>query len=75
MTHRHLVSDAGWSKAAIDSALERGSLAEWRELFEQVERDREFAAKVLEVARQHPIPGVLPIVNHLVELSWPTSNP
>lgn len=71
MIHRHLNANAGWSKAAIDSVLERGSLPEWRELFDQVERDREFAAMVLEVARQHPISGVLPLVEFMVKIHWP----
>lgn len=71
MKHPHLNSDVGWSKAAIDSILERGSIAEWRELFEHVKSDRAFAAKVLEIARQHPIPGVLPLVTSMVKLSWP----
>ena len=71
MEHRHLTADAGWSKAAIDSILERGRLADWRELFREVRRDREIAARVLEVAQQHPMPGVLPLVRHVVESSWP----
>jgi len=71
MNHRHLNSGVGWSKAAIDSALERGSLAEWRELFDDAKRDRELAAKVLDVARQHRMPGVWPLVAHMVKLDWP----
>ena len=71
MQHRHLIADAGWGKAAIDSILERGSLADWRELFREVRRDREIAARVLEVAQQHPMPGVLPLVRHMVESAWP----
>jgi hypothetical protein len=40
-------------------------------LFRQVERDRGLANKVLEVARQHPLPGVLPLVDFLVNTCWP----
>ncbi len=73
MRHRHLTSEAGWSKAAIDSALERGSLAEWRELFSLACRDQAVAANVLEIAERHPMPGVLPIVKHMLRRAWPNS--
>jgi hypothetical protein len=69
--HRHLTAEAGWSKAAIDSVLDRGSLAEWQELFAAAGDDAELAGRVLEVARCHPLPGVLPIVEHLVRKAWP----
>jgi hypothetical protein len=69
--HRHLTSDVGWTKAAIDSALDRGSLAEWRELLREASRDESLAASVLEVARNHPLPGVLPIVAHVLRKAWP----
>lgn len=68
--HRHLTSDALWSKAAIDSALERGSLPEWRELIHDARRDESLAIRVLEVARDHPMPGVLPIVEHVLGKAW-----
>lgn len=68
--HRHLTPDAGWSKAAIDSALERGSLPEWRELFRDAKNDKSLANRVLEVARDHPMPGVLPIVEHVLGKAW-----
>ena len=71
MRHRHLTSAAGWSKPAIDSALDRGSLADWRELFSAARRDQTLASNVLEVARHHPMPGVLPIVEHILKRAWP----
>ncbi len=70
--HRHLTSDVGWTKAAIDSTLERGSLAEWRELLCAARRDKSLAVSVLEVARNHPLPGVLPIVEHVLRKAWPS---
>lgn len=70
--HRHLTADVDWSKAAIDSALERGSLAEWRELLRAARRDESLAESVLQVARNHPIPGVLPIVEHVLGKAWPS---
>jgi len=54
MQHRHLAADVGWSKAAIDSVLERGDLADWRELFAAATQDSSLAASVIEVAEQHP---------------------
>jgi hypothetical protein len=72
MQHRHLNDNVGWSKAAIDSALDRGSLADWRELFADVKKETALAEQVLQVARQHPLSGVLPLVEHMVLLYWPT---
>ena len=57
MQHRHLTAGAGWSKAAIDSVLERGDLPDWRELFAAVEQDGSLASKVIEVAEQNWLPG------------------
>jgi hypothetical protein len=68
MQHRHLNGNVRWTKAAIDSALERGSLADWRERFAEAKQNAALAESVLQVARQHPIPGVLPIVEHLISL-------
>jgi hypothetical protein len=38
MQHRHLVGQR-WSAAAVDSALERGGLADWRGLMDRVWRE------------------------------------
>jgi len=57
MRHRHLTADAGWSKAAIDSILERGDLTDWQELFAALGQDNHLATSVIEVAQQHPTPG------------------
>ncbi len=57
MQHRHLTAESGWSKAAIDSVLERGDLPDWRELFAAVEQHGSLALKVIEVAEQHWLPG------------------
>ncbi len=66
MQHRHLTTDVGWSKAAIDSVLERGDLADWQELFAAVEQEGNLAASVIEVAQQHPTPGSA-LAIHLAE--------
>jgi hypothetical protein len=57
MQHRHLTADAGWSKAAIDSILERGDLPDWQELFAALGQDNNLAATVIEVAQQHRTSG------------------
>ena len=56
MEHRHLNSPH-WTAAAIDSALDRGSLQDWRELFTAVRASSELADLVLRVARQHDLGG------------------
>jgi hypothetical protein len=66
MEHRHLTKDAGWSKPAIDSILERGDLADWRELFAAVEKDARVKAAVIEVARGHHTSGSA-LANYLAE--------
>ncbi len=71
MQHRHLVDNIGWTKAAIDSVLERGDLADWRQLIAAAHADRALAQAVVEVARQHPMRGVLPIVEHLLARRFP----
>lgn len=52
MEHRHLDTPR-WSAAAVDSALERGGLADWRELFAAVRSDPALGEVVLRVARRH----------------------
>jgi len=65
MQHRHLNSSE-WSLAAIDSALERGSLADWRELFAAVEYNREIAGMILQVASARPQEGGAMLAKALV---------
>lgn len=70
MQHRHL-NTSEWSAAAIDSALERGDLTDWRELFAAVERNREVAALVLQVASAHDLGGASILAKALVQRVWP----
>jgi hypothetical protein len=69
MQHRHL-NTQGWSLAAIDSALERGRLADWRELFAAAAEDRRIAEKILRMAAA---PGSFsgPLARELVFLLYP----
>jgi len=55
--HRHITSDADWSKVAIDSLLERGDLSDWQELYAAMQQDRRIAERVIEVAFNHPVVG------------------
>ncbi len=66
MEHRHLTTPH-WSAAAVDSALERGDLKDWRELFTAVRADSAMAELVLRVARQHGTDGASILATALVE--------
>ena len=70
MQHRHLNTPL-WSAAAVDSALERGGLADWRELFAAVRANSELAELVLRVARQHGPDGASILATALVERMRP----
>lgn len=70
MEHRH-INNQSWSAATVDSALERGSLQDWRELFAAVRRNREVAVLVLRVASEHDLGGASILAKALVERLWP----
>lgn len=66
MEHRHLDTQT-WTAATVDSALERGSLEDWRELFSAVGRNPEVAALVLRVASERNGEGASMLAKALVE--------
>ena len=66
MEHRH-INSSQWTAATIDSALERGDLQDWRELFAVVELDRTVAELVLAVAASRPPGGATILAKALVE--------
>ena len=70
MEHRHLTTQH-WSAAAIDSALERGDLKDWRELFAAVRASSQLADLVLRVAHQRDLGGSSMLATALVERSRP----
>ena len=70
MEHRHLDTQT-WSAAAIASALERGGLQDWRELFAAVQRQRDVAALVLRVASRSQPDGASILAQALVGRFWP----
>jgi hypothetical protein len=65
MEHRHLDTQT-WSVAAIESALERGDLQDWRELFAAVRRDPELGALVLRAASTRKLEGSSVLARALV---------
>ncbi len=69
MQHRHL-NTTEWTLDAIDSALERGDLADWRELFRAVRADRAVAERVLHVAEHHDLAGASVIARELTIRMW-----
>ena len=74
MEHRH-ISTQSWSAAAVDSALERGSLKDWRELFAAVRRNREVAGLVVRVASGRGREGSAVLAMALVERLRPGLRP
>jgi hypothetical protein len=74
MRHRHLTTDQ-WTRDAIDSALEYGELADWRELFNAARQDRRLAAEVLFVSEAHYVEGASELAKELVREAWPDLAP
>ena len=70
MEHRYLTTPH-WTAAAVDSALERGDLRDWRELFFAVRADPALAELVLRVARQRALDGASILATALVERMRP----
>jgi hypothetical protein len=73
MKHRHL-DTTRWTLAAIDSALERGGLPDWRELFDAARRDRAVAERILHVANQPKESHAAPLARELVLGLYPDLN-
>lgn len=73
MRHRHL-DTTGWTRAAIDSAIEYGDLDDWRELFALVRHDQKLAREVLRITRLHPVEGASALARTLVLSLWPALN-
>jgi hypothetical protein len=69
MLHRHLNTDQ-WTLAAIDSALERGDLPAWRELFAAARKDKMTARKILTIASAGDSTGG-PLARELVLRLYP----
>ena len=49
MIHRHIIETSTLSLAAIDDIIDRGGIADWRELKSHMDADSSLAGKVLRV--------------------------
>lgn len=65
MKHRHLKTTS-WTLEAIDSALERGNLKDWRELFSEARKNKKIAAKVMTIAVRRDLGGTSELAKELV---------
>ena len=65
MLHRHLKTTR-WTLAAIDSALERGNLEDWRELFAEVRKNKKIAEAILKVTAKPEKNGASKLAEKLV---------
>jgi len=70
MRHRH-INTAEWTCEAIDSALERGGLEDWKDLFQSAKADRELARNILKMARFHIDDGTYALVEGLLKKIQP----
>ena len=70
MRHRHLKTNE-WTLAAIDSALERDSLEDWRELFAPAGKNKRVAESILKVAAKPDRDGASKLACELVAGIYP----
>lgn len=65
MQHRHLKTTS-WTLEAIDSALERGNLGDWRELFGEARKNKAIAAKIMTIAVRRDLGGTSELARELI---------
>ena len=65
MQHRHLKTTS-WTLEAIDSALERGNLDDWRELFGEARKNKAIAAKIMTIAVRRDLGGTSELAKELI---------
>lgn len=65
MQHRHLKTTS-WTLEAIDSALERGSLDDWRELFSEARKNKSIAEKIMTIAVRRDLDGTSELAKELI---------
>lgn len=70
MLHRH-IKDTTWTRAAIDSVLERGDLDDWKELFQSAKTRPELARDILAMAERHDVDGTAELVAGILRRSNP----
>jgi len=70
MKHRH-ISTADWMLDAIDSALERGDLSDWRKLFAAAKADKQLAQSIIAIAEKRQHGGASVLARQLAIRLWP----
>jgi hypothetical protein len=70
MQHRHLKT-TNWTLEAIDSALERGNLEDWRELFSEARNNKVIAAKIMTISVRRDLGGTSELAKELVTGIYP----
>ena len=70
MQHRH-INTTEWTREAIDSALERGNLEDWKDLFQSAKNNPELAKDILEMASFHTDDGTSALVTGLLKKTHP----
>jgi hypothetical protein len=70
MEHRHITS-THWTLDAIDSALERGDLPDWRELFAAAKADKNIAVNIIQITEKRHHDGASFLARQLAILLWP----
>jgi hypothetical protein len=66
MQHRNLNSEE-WSRMAIDSLFDRGTLSDWKEFAQAVSVDPNLARETLLMAEQHAEQGAAELARVLVK--------
>lgn len=67
MRHRYLVDDVGYTTAAIDDILDRGSLDDWLALRDAAKVDKTIADRILRVCRAHEMYGTSPLWIEMID--------
>jgi hypothetical protein len=70
MEHRHIAT-SDWTLDAIDSALERGDLPDWRELFAAAKVDQQVDQDILTIAEKRDLGGASVLAHEWTSLLWP----
>ncbi len=70
MQHRHITTTE-WTLDAIDSALERGDLPDWRELFAAAKADMQIAQDIISIAEKRDHGGASVLARELAIRLWP----
>lgn len=70
MIHRHITT-SDWSLMAIDSLMDRGTLADWREFARALAADPEIARRAMTVSRFREPDGAEGIALTLIEHAHP----